>query len=95
MGTVEQVHVRMWYVVTIYPNVKILMIFRFLGTFSRYNSAQSTTYIANGKPFSITYGDGSGASGFFSIDTVTVSYKTTIPIKLKHFSLYVEYTKID
>jgi hypothetical protein len=73
MGTVKQVLVRMWYVVNIYPNVKILIIFQFLGNFSTYKSSQSTTYIANGQPFDITYGDGSGASGFFSIDTVTVS----------------------
>jgi hypothetical protein len=85
MGTVEQVQVRMWYVFNIYSNAKILMIFRFIGNFSRYNSAQSMTYIANGKPFSITYGDGSGASGLFSIDNVTVSYKKTIQIEFKHF----------
>jgi len=30
--------------------------------------------VANGKTFSITYGDGSSAKGFFSTDTVTVSY---------------------
>jgi hypothetical protein len=85
MGTVKQMHVRMWYVVNIYTNVKILIIFRFLGTLNRYNSSQSTTYIANGQPFNITYGDASGAYGFLSIDTVTVSYQTTIQIELKHF----------
>jgi len=85
MGTVKQVHVRMWYVANIYPNVKIMIIFRFLGNFSTYKSSQSTTYIANGQPFNITYGDNSGAYGFFSIDTVTVSYNTTIQIELKHF----------
>jgi hypothetical protein len=80
MGTIEHVHVGMWYVVNIYPNMKILIIFRILGNHSRYNSSQSTTYIANGQPFNITYGDASGVYGFFSIDTVTVSYKTSIQI---------------
>ncbi len=93
MGTVKHVHVGMWYVANIYPNVKILIIFRFLGNHSTYNSSQSTTYIANGQPLNITYGDGSGAYGFLSIDTVTVSYKKTIQIKFKHFQLYVAYKK--
>lgn len=30
--------------------------------------------MANGKKFSITYGDDSSAKGFLSTDTVTVSY---------------------
>ncbi|CAF3810707.1 unnamed protein product, partial [Rotaria sp. Silwood1] len=41
--------------------------------FNKYTSTQSTTYVANGKRFLITYGDGSSASGFFSIDTVTIN----------------------
>ncbi|CAF1284546.1 unnamed protein product [Adineta ricciae] len=41
--------------------------------FNKYTSSASSTYIANGKKFSITYGDQSGASGIFSIDTVTVN----------------------
>jgi cathepsin D len=40
--------------------------------FNTYSSSESTTYVANGKRFSIKYGDGSSASGFFSTDTVTV-----------------------
>ncbi|CAF3695347.1 unnamed protein product [Rotaria sp. Silwood1] len=42
--------------------------------FNKYTSTQSTTYVANGKRFLITYGDGSSAPGFFSIDTVTVYF---------------------
>ncbi|CAF1410249.1 unnamed protein product [Adineta steineri] len=41
--------------------------------FKKYTSSASTTYIANGNAFSISYGDGSGASGIFSIDTVTIN----------------------
>jgi cathepsin D len=37
---------------------------------TKYNSGASSTYVANGAPFSIGYGDGSGASGFLSQDTV-------------------------
>ncbi|CAF4448234.1 unnamed protein product, partial [Rotaria sp. Silwood2] len=39
--------------------------------FNKYTSIQSTTYVANGRRFSIIYGDGSSANGSFSIDTVT------------------------
>ena len=42
--------------------------------FDTYSHSASSTYIANGKTFSITYGDGSYAKGYFSIDTVTVSF---------------------
>ncbi len=63
------------YVINIYMKRKSLITFQFLGNFNQYQSSQSTTYVADGEPFSITYGDGSGAQGFFSIDTVTVSYK--------------------
>lgn len=45
----------------------------YLANFNKYTSSKSSTYKANGKRFSISYGDGSSASGFFSIDTVTVS----------------------
>ncbi|CAF1202123.1 unnamed protein product [Didymodactylos carnosus] len=38
---------------------------------NKYNSAQSSTYRANGSPFSIRYGDGSYAVGHFDNDTVT------------------------
>ncbi|CAF0752543.1 unnamed protein product [Adineta steineri] len=41
--------------------------------FSKYTSSASTTYIPNGKAFSISYGDGSGAKGTFCIDTVTIN----------------------
>jgi hypothetical protein len=73
MGTVKSMLVEVWYVVNIYSNTMILIIFQFLARFNMYTSAESTTYMANGNIFSITYGDGSSASGFFSIDTVTVS----------------------
>ena len=43
------------------------------GDFARYDSSNSTTYIPNGKQFSLAYADGSQANGFYSIDTVTVS----------------------
>jgi hypothetical protein len=54
-------------------NRKISTIFWFLANFNKYTSSASTTYVANGKKFSISYGDGSSATGFFSTDTVTVS----------------------
>ncbi|CAF3334795.1 unnamed protein product [Rotaria socialis] len=41
--------------------------------FNKYNSAESTTYVANGENFSIGYGDGSSASGFLSVDVVTIN----------------------
>ncbi|CAM4878847.1 unnamed protein product [Rotaria socialis] len=41
--------------------------------FNKYNSAESTTYVANGGNFSIGYGDGSSASGFLSVDVVTIN----------------------
>ncbi|CAF3032245.1 unnamed protein product [Rotaria sp. Silwood2] len=41
--------------------------------FNKYTSTQSTTYVANGRRFSIIYGDGSSANGSFSIDTVTIN----------------------
>ncbi|CAF4679022.1 unnamed protein product [Rotaria sp. Silwood1] len=41
--------------------------------FNKYDAKSSSTYIANGKNFSIEYGDGSSAAGFFSIDTVIVN----------------------
>ncbi|CAF1051396.1 unnamed protein product [Didymodactylos carnosus] len=37
---------------------------------NKYNSAYSSTYRANGSPFSITYGDGTYATGHFDNDTV-------------------------
>ncbi|CAF2633946.1 unnamed protein product [Rotaria sp. Silwood2] len=40
---------------------------------NKYNATSSSTHIANGKSFSIEYGDGSSAAGFFSIDTVTIN----------------------
>ncbi len=35
----------------------------------------STTCVADGSKFSLTYGDGSSVDGYFSIDTITVSYR--------------------
>ncbi len=52
------------------------MTFQFLDTFHKYNSSASTTYVPDGATFSINYEGGDGADGFFSIDTVTVSYKS-------------------
>jgi len=66
----------------------ILIIFRFLARGNKYTSAKSKTYVPNGNKFSISYGDGSSASGFFSIDTVTVSYKTTVYIDNRNDSIF-------
>jgi hypothetical protein len=74
MGTVKPMYVELWYVINMDSNMKISTIFWFLAGFNKYSSSASSTYVANGKTFSITYGDGSSAKGFFSIDTVTVSY---------------------
>ncbi len=43
------------------------------GNHNRYNASRSSTYRANGASFSISYGDGSYASGHYDNDTVTVS----------------------
>jgi hypothetical protein len=40
--------------------------------------------VSNGNLFSITYGDGSSASGFLSVDTVTVSYETIVQIEFQY-----------
>ncbi|CAF2787651.1 unnamed protein product [Rotaria sp. Silwood2] len=56
-----------------YFNQKILVVFRILAAFNQYSSATSTTYIPNGKPFSITYANDYSVQGFLSIDTVTIS----------------------
>ncbi|CAM4963617.1 unnamed protein product, partial [Rotaria socialis] len=39
--------------------------------FNKYNSAESATYVTNGEKFSISYGDGSSASGILSVNVVT------------------------
>ncbi|UJR38729.1 hypothetical protein I4U23_031394 [Adineta vaga] len=41
--------------------------------FHKYRAADSLTYVSNGDLFSITYGDGSSASGYFSIDSVMIN----------------------
>lgn len=38
-----------------------------------YNSSQSSTYIKNGNPFSISYVDTSSTSGFLSMDTLRIN----------------------
>lgn len=43
------------------------------GPHRRYNSARSRTYHANGRSFSISYGDGSGARGFIDLDVVNIN----------------------
>ncbi|CAF4181383.1 unnamed protein product, partial [Rotaria magnacalcarata] len=40
--------------------------------FRKYNSAASSTYVANGTQFTIVYGSGAFATGFLSIDTLTI-----------------------
>jgi len=49
--------------------------FDFLAGFNKYTSSASTTYVADGRTFSISYGDDSSVGGYFSTDTVTVSYR--------------------
>ncbi|CAF4753256.1 unnamed protein product [Rotaria socialis] len=41
--------------------------------FNKYNSAESATYVTNGEKFSISYGDGSSASGILSVNVVTIN----------------------
>jgi hypothetical protein len=53
---------------------KISTIFRFLEYHTEYVSSQSTTYVPNGNNFTAIYGDNSEVDGFYSIDTVTVSF---------------------
>ena len=43
-----------------------------IGTHNRYDHTKSSTYVADGRNFSIRYGSGS-LTGFLSEDTVTVS----------------------
>ena len=38
-----------------------------------YTSSKSSTYVANGKTFSIQYGGGTSDSGFLSTDTLTIA----------------------
>lgn len=41
-------------------------------THTRYDSTKSSTYVADGRAWSISYGDGSTASGILAKDTVTL-----------------------
>ena len=41
-------------------------------SFNLYNSAQSSTYVANGKSFTINYADGSSSNGILDQDTVNL-----------------------
>ena len=43
----------------------------FKASHNRYDSNRSSTYVENGTPFTVTYGDGSNFNGFLSQDTVT------------------------
>jgi hypothetical protein len=69
-------------------SILISILFHVLANFNVYTSSESTTYIANGKNFSVTYGDESSAKGFFSIDTVTVSDDYFVNIKGKWMILF-------
>jgi hypothetical protein len=68
-------HIGLWYAIEIYLKKNISILFCCLDGFNTYSSAASSTYVANGTKFSISYGDGSSAKGIYSIDTVTVSYR--------------------
>jgi hypothetical protein len=95
MGAIKSVFVKLWYVIRIDLNIMIRIIYQYLARFNKYTSTESTTYVPNGNIFSITYGDGSSASGFFSIDTVMVSYGMTVQIEVKYPLNYISNTKID
>jgi hypothetical protein len=75
MGTIKQMH-NLWYIINLFEYEDIVYLL-FLAGFHKYTSSQSSTYVPNGKSFSILYGDGSSASGFFDNDTVTVSSRET------------------
>ncbi|CAO3628912.1 unnamed protein product [Mucor hiemalis] len=63
---------------------------------TRYNSAKSSTYVKDGRKWSISYGDGSTASGVLAYDTVTLGglaiKKQTIELASKESSSFASST---
>lgn len=59
---------------------------------TRYNSTASSTYVADGRTWSISYGDGSTASGILAYDTVNIGGivipKQTIELAKKESSSF-------
>ena len=61
-----------------------------LGLAHVYTATKSSTYVANGKSFSITYGDGTKFSGTLSNDTLTIA---GITVKSQTFAEITTQTK--
>ena len=63
---------------------------------TRYNSAKSSTYVKDGRAWSISYGDGSTASGVLAYDTVNLGglsiKKQTIELANKESSQFASST---
>jgi hypothetical protein len=56
------------------------------GKRTKFNSGSSSTYTKNGRGFSISYGDGSGVSGFLGTDTVLLGDDNALKIPKTTFA---------